>query len=296
MSREKKTTRRTVIKQVSAVGTGIFGVGKAASIASAAPRGPDEDDNTDDPGGGGDANYGEHSIARSAESNFMDGSGVSYTAAGSSYNILTNIPEWDSSIGKYRVNVLTTSVACTGYELENGSTGHERLYRGQHRLIVNHDYSNQISTQAYDDAEWGISTISDHQTGSSPGNEIADSVYTLLSGFGDFIPTYYEAIDLYNRLNQAYIDGEIDKTWLAESTGQSRMGHIVTYRHVYPPREVLGTDSVSVSVRNKLHNSIYEPETDWTGNREPTDVYDHTHEYDLYVPYAPADSSVSKRN
>ncbi|MFD2376163.1 hypothetical protein [Haloarchaeobius iranensis] len=155
MSREKKTTRRTVIKQVSAVGTGIFGVGKAASIASAAPRGPDEDDNTDDPGGGGDANYGEHSIARSAESNFMDGSGVSYTAAGSSYNILTNIPEWDSSIGKYRVNVLTTSsVACTGYELENGSTGHERLYRGQHRLIVNHDYSNQISTQAYDDAEW----------------------------------------------------------------------------------------------------------------------------------------------
>lgn len=282
-------SRRSIIKKSGLVSAGLlFGSTDVVSADDTEWEANDvaPNDYIRPPSGG----MTSHRINRSAESTFGAQDGTSYTSAGSMWERASEL-SWNSGIQKWEVDYHTWALACTGYELEDGTQGTEDLFRSYHRIIVQHDHSNQISTRPYTDVDWGVATIESEGDNLSPESAVANAANELATDFTSGVSVLHSGINFANDLNEALIDGDIDEQWYMPSGGHSRMGHYLLYDHTFPPYEDLGVDTISVSLTHQLSNSLYQTSTNYTGNREPTDMYDYTHTYYIGVPNNPENMS-----
>ncbi|OAQ53162.1 hypothetical protein HTG_06720 [Natrinema mahii] len=282
--------RRTALKKVGTVSGTVIGIPLFSNTTAADPDIGTErytcpqgicgsEDNIS-------ANRGWNSIERSANSEFPAGSGTSYTTAGCQFRQLSNGLQWDEGAEKYSVHMSATACAATGYELDDGTTGTEDLFRSWSEINVDTEHSNKVSTVAHDDTDWGVSVLGRSENNDSPSetDAIAEGAVLLYSSFGEGISSLYTAMQIYSNYKQSTIGSDINREWHAHNRGQSVLGHYIEYSHIFPPANELGSDTIDVSVTQTLNNALYRPATDWTGNREPTDQYNKTLDYTIYVP------------
>lgn len=283
MGSNDRRTRRTALKSIAAVGF----ASPFWAVGAANPDGSDPEPDCS----GGDPNV--FTIDRSVRSEFYNGSGTSYTSAGSAYEQISD-HVWIGD--KWTVDYHTWAYACNSYELDDGSTGVDPMFSGQHRIIVDvHDKEHLVSTQPYDDADWGVSVVRGDVTNPDVDDVLVDAANKILTNMAEGVSAVVNAIDVYNRLHTATVDGDIDKTWYPPER-IPRAGHYLRWNHTYPPRDEIGERSISCSVENRLLNSVYDDAIDWTGHREPTDDFEHTFDYTLYVPTdAPDQLSLRER-
>lgn len=270
-----KSTRRSALKKIA------FGGASLSFPITVADRGSatgGQDPSTSRCGGGGRTDI--HVRNSSVRSRFPEGKGQMFSSAGSTYGQASDIV-WN---GEYwTVDFHTWAYAANAYELDNGRTGVEPIYRGQHRVQVDMETKpRQVSTQPYDDVDWGISVIGQSETYPGVDKVAASAAKKIMSNMSEGVGSLVTAVDIYNQLEKASVGADIDKTWVPYG-GQRYFGHYLRWTHTYPPREELGETVLYGTITNKLTNSLYKPEIEWTGNREPTEQYDHTFNYSLPV-------------
>ncbi|MBZ6495742.1 hypothetical protein [Natrinema longum] len=239
-------------------------------------------------GGGGQSNP--HVRDSSVKSNFPNGEGKMFSSAGSAYGQTSDIV-WTGE--HWTVDFHTWSFAVNSYELDSGETGTEPIYRGQHRIQVDMETKpDLVSTQPYDDVEWGISIVGRSEASHKVDEAVVSTANKILSNMTEGVGSVVDAIGIYNRLQKATVGADIDKTWVP-SQGQQRLGHYLRWTHTYPPQDELGESSITGAITNKLSNALYKTEVEWTGDREPTERYEHTYNY--YVPVGPKPTSLSQK-
>ncbi|SEQ80621.1 hypothetical protein [Natrinema salaciae] len=287
---EIDSIRRTALKKVGTVSGTVIGIPLLSNTTAA-----DQDIGTERytcPQGlcGGENNLsasrGWNTVERSANSEFPTGSGTSYTNAASQFRQLSNGLQWDEGAGKYSVHMSATAYAATGYELDDGTTGTEDLFRSWSEINVDTEHSNEVSTVAHDDTDWGVSVLgrSDNNDPPSEADAVAEAAILLYSSFGEGMSSLYTAMQIYSNYKESTINSDLNREWHAHNYGQSVLGHYIEYSHKFPPANELGSDTIDVSVTHTLNNALYKPATDWTGDREPTDQYSKTLDYTIYVP------------
>lgn len=211
------------------------------------------------------------------------GHDIQYTTAVGSHLDLLDTTVWlpGSDLWQY---VYHTSANASNNRKQVGSSGDGSKYEmfdGDHIVnITEHDAPDQVSTNYFGNADWGLGVTDDQNHGYSWATATVDAVIAVVDHFLDSVSAVTTANEIYTYWKKASQNGSvnngIEHEWNRYLTRETT-GHFMRFNVAFPPEEEMSVNYVDMTVENKIQNTLFENDGDNIPNGDYSMSWGLTH-------------------